>query len=830
MGKETKRYRVSAVFDTETSNVELSRGVWRALPVAYIINDLRDVDLRTYEPDVSREHIHIWRHDSELHAFLMELMAAGHERGYIPVVVAYNLGFDLQTIIYELCKAWTVKALARSSTHIYTMDLIDPEGETVLRFWDAFHLETGGLAQMGRICNYPKALGEWDYSLIRTPETELTEEEMDYASRDVQIIPAYLRYLLDTGEVADPSDFGFRVLTKTSLVRQMARNEIGRYRVPTGSGKSSLLWLYRNRCKEELPYSFECYALRKASFRGGLTFTAARTASTVQRNVLSFDVVSMHHLYINGRRVPTGFHPTSLRNLEHAVRSVASRTLDDVLRRWECPFAQCFHAVVEFTNIRPRSGSVFERQGIGLLASGKFDAKDAEALDFEADLRAIEAENDIRFAGFRDSAIGAEFAYGKLVRAQVATIHLSEVEMWNVAQVYEWDSMRVLTGELTIKTVIPPDYVSMQSNVLYQRKNAAKRLVKLYTGEPFDGPIDDSIPAGIAERLRAGTMDPAALESWYQASVKGSFNGIYGTQAQNQLQPDFIVEEGEFVIDEASRTTPENFFERLPKQTTVWYTYGLRIVAGSRMHLIAAIMLLDRFFGDGVDVLGGDTDSLKIRADEDVSPEDILEALRPLHDAADRAISICQTRNRTLYPNAAGFESLGHFEHESTAPWHFEAWNKARAYVDGEGIPHITCAGLMRPPGTYHIENWMADMLRTHTPAEVLEKVLGYNGLVGYDVCHAREHYRPEAVDRFRWIVTDANEERSQPDTYQAIAIYPSSREIGGMMKKANQQNVRFQLTEYGRVIDTTEHIMDVEDGRAVLYTADPTGELHREW
>ena len=831
---EERRYRVVAVFDTETSNVPLDRAgtVWRALPVAYIVNDLRDVDLRRYTPDACHEHVHLWRYAEDMHRYLDELVQAGRERGYVPVVCAYNLGFDLQTIIYELSKRYRMIALARSSTHVYTCDLVDEEGAPLLRFWDCFHLETGGLAQMGRVCDFPKALGEWDYSLIRSPETPLTDEEIDYATRDVQIIPAYLRYLLDAGEVSDPADFGFRVITKTSLVRQMARRDIGKYPVLTAAGnRTNLLWLYQNRCKAELPYSYNAYALRKACFRGGLTFTAARTASTVQFRVQSWDVTSMHHLYLNGRRVPVEFRPASIDDLAFAVETVMSRSLADVLRRYDCPFAHAFHVVIEFENIRLRAGSPFERQGIGLLAAGKFDRTDGEALDFEPDLRNVAAEDDVRAAGFRDDAFGAVFAFGKLMSAKTARVHLSEVELWNVSRVYEWDSYRIVTGELTIKTVTPPDYVSMQSNVLFTRKSDAKRIVKNYTqGEPYPLAIPASIPEGIAARLRAGTMNADVLEAWYNVTVKGAFNGIYGTQAQDQLRPDFVVEEGEFLIDDATRVTPDNFFEKLPKKTTVWYTYGLRIVAGSRMHLVIAMELLEAAFGDGVDVLGGDTDSLKIRVDPEISREDILEALRPLHDAADRALERCQSRNRTLYPEqAAAFEDLGHFDFEGEAELHYEAWNKARVQI-ADGVPHITCAGLMRPPDSYHIEHWIRDMCERYSPLEVLSTALGYNGVVDYSICYAREHYRPEAADRFQWTITDCNGERSQPDVYQAIAIYPSSREIGGTVKEVNRQNVRYLEQVYGYKVDTRQHVITLEDGEPALYREQPGGELVRIW
>ena len=70
---------------------------------------------------------------------------------------------------------------------------------------------------MGRTCGLAKALGDWDYNLTRTPETPLTADEMHYAARDVQVIPAYLRYLIEANEWLEPDMLASTVLTKTSF-------------------------------------------------------------------------------------------------------------------------------------------------------------------------------------------------------------------------------------------------------------------------------------------------------------------------------------------------------------------------------------------------------------------------------------------------------------------------------------------------------------------------------------------------------------------------------------------------------------------------------------
>ena len=175
--------------------------------------------------------------------------------------------FDLQPIIYELNKRFSIQANAQSSTNVYTLDLIDEDtGELCLRFWDTYHLEMGGLSAMGETCGLGKATGSWDYDKIRTPETPLTDEEYFYAKRDVQVIPAYLQYILKANEWVKQEDLGVRLITKTSIVRQMARHNIMPLQIREKDGKKLTVGkAFQEFCRQEAPTTYNIYALRKAS-------------------------------------------------------------------------------------------------------------------------------------------------------------------------------------------------------------------------------------------------------------------------------------------------------------------------------------------------------------------------------------------------------------------------------------------------------------------------------------------------------------------------------------------------------------------------------------
>lgn len=814
-------YRIACSYDTETCNIEVD-GEWIAYPVLFIFNDLRSSDIASYEPDDST--VDFERTCDGAIAYIESLIDDGRDSGYIPIVCAYNLLFDLQPIIYELNLRYEIEASAQSSTHAYTVDLVGDDGKVALRFWDTYYLEMRGLAAMGRTCGIEKAVGDWDYSLTRTQDTPLSADELHYAARDVEVIPAYLRYLLESNEWLKPWMLGVRVLTKTSLVRMAGRMETGRLRYSRrGCSPISVQRQFAELCASEIAPDYVSYALRKCCFRGGLTFTAANFAMQVQRDVYSLDVTSMHHAYINGRMCPVRFKPASAEILALYARRVLDAPLDSVLKHWEEPFCCAFHAAFRFEGLRLRSGSAFAAWGIATIAEGKFKAV---SLRGEWGGESDNAAEDSVRRRYHDTARGAVMAFGKLMSAEVAVLHLTEVELWTISRVYEWDSMRPLYGEATGSFVKPPDYVTLLSNLLFERKQALKSILKVYReGVPYEGGIHQSVPEHIAGEVRAGSMSRADLEGYYTSTVKGQFNSIYGTQAQDVFKPDYVCDDGELSVDASTTVKPETYGEALDekRQSLVLYTYGMRIVGGSRMELVCAIEMLHRELGDRVRVLGGDTDSLKVAA-VGCTVDDIQRSLEPLHDAVTRAIEICMQRVRSRYPSyASTLDGVGCFEVENPdSPYaeHMEAWNKARISWDGEHA-HITCAGLSRPHDAYNIEKYIDDIIACgHGFAEVAPLALGFGVEVAEPISHGIEHARPHPWERVEMDVTDYLGGTAHVSSYRSVALYPVSRVLGDLDQSVNLRSLEY-LESIGVDVETRRRLLDVRDGRPEMLICD---------
>lgn len=820
MKRKKSNYEIAMIYDTETCNIVDEMNNAHAYPILFIENDVRGVNMREY--DSSKDGIvHFYRTESEFLKRIDTYITWGKLTNKVPIVCGYNLMFDLQPLMEELDKKYDINASAQSSTNVYTVDLCSKmiSGKVLLRFWDTFHLEMRGLAAMGRTAGLPKAIGDWDYNLIRTPQTVLTKDELFYARRDVEVIPAYFRYLLQSNEWMKQSDLGFTILTKTGIVRQMAKRQIGSLNIDKqGDKKITLDYAFIQLCNKCLPKSFDVYALRKACFYGGWTFTSARYASTVQKNVLSADVTSMHHTFINGRMIPDDFKLRPADKLTALCERIVNTSTEQIFEHYEKPFDCAIHARIEFENVRMRKGTCFEYWGLALEPLSKFRPTIDAPAQYGFNESAMVQEEYVRSLHWYNQFEDAEFAFGKLYNAKKCIMHFNEIELWCFGQVYEWDSMRATYGESSGSFVKPPDYVTLQSNLLYKRKDAAKRIHATYReGVPYVGEISNTIPDGIAQMLRSGECSEQFFASYYQSTVKGMFNGIYGTMAQDIYKPEYTCINGNLMVDINTRVTADNWSERQPSSCRVLYIYGMRIVAGSRMHMLLAMQLIWNAFGKKVRVLGGDTDSMKMSLDSDVTDEDIELALESMEEISTHAINICMERIRVNFPDlASDLKGVGGFELENKGhhyDLHYEAWNKARISYDGKF--HITCAGLRRPDGMYHIEHFMRDLeLQGNAPENILQSCLGYNIFVSHNISHVLESHHPAAQDVYDNYVTDYLGNTAHVVCHESPALYASGRWLGDTSKYTNASNVAYMREHYGRDVDTRMREL-VVDGRA---------------
>ena len=651
---QKQKFRVVGSLDTETTST--GRGSFVCL-----------IQLRTWKNLKGKGATKFYATPEEL----VDALPMGGEQ--TPIIAVYNLSFDfisLEPLFLE--QGYQLESFGPHTSQFYIDVLKD--GQTVLRFWEVSRLCPQGLAVMGELAGLPKLDGEWDYSKYREPGSELTEEEKSYAVRDTEVIQAYLKYLLRANNFVKESDLGTRLLTQTGLVRLFGERVVGRKE----------LRAFRAAAAQEEPESESTYRIRKACFRAGLTFTGGKNAGRVFDHVISIDTVSMHHSFVLGRLVPRGFHKAEPKVLERALENIFEMPVEKVLAQYEQPFGIAIHSRVRFKGLKIKAGSVFAEQGVGTLARGKFTHQ--VIYDWEDGGSSEAAENRNRSKGYLDKGVGLRFEFGKLVEAKEATIFLTELEAWVLAQVYQWDSFEVIEGEITTRFQVPPTYILKLDEALYNNKRAMKSFLK--------GEEAADVPQAIKSAPRS------VQEGYYRSTSKAMFNSVFGMTAMD------------------SHKFEDGFSKS--KNPSSWYSMGMRIAGGSRVHLVIAMLLINEKFNGQFQILGGDTDSIKISG---LTNDQIQTALQPLHDAITTAI------NKTL--TSAGidpsqFAGIGTFESEGTAELEVEVFNKNRLAWNGTSF-ELTAAGIPTPPNRPNLETALTSLARKYGANKVMTDIYGPN-------------------------------------------------------------------------------------------------------
>ena len=99
-----EKYMICSVYDTETCNIGESEKT-RAYPILFIDNDIRDVDLRTYEPDRD-DKVSFYRYGEQMLEKIDEYIASNDNLPSligVPILIKDNLMYDgKKSISYEI--------------------------------------------------------------------------------------------------------------------------------------------------------------------------------------------------------------------------------------------------------------------------------------------------------------------------------------------------------------------------------------------------------------------------------------------------------------------------------------------------------------------------------------------------------------------------------------------------------------------------------------------------------------------------------------------------------------------------------------------------------
>ena len=797
MGRDRKPYRIIGAYDSETTNI-YGNGTHSAFPILHQLG-LLDCLVETLDSDTVEQHtrIELYRHAVDLYARLNEIAQTGFP--YVPVICCHNLSFDMYGLSPWLDSLDNVRVLAKSKRKPITFTICDNDGNARLVLWDTLVFTGQSLDSMGRDCGYLKASGKWDYNLIRSPETPLTDDEIEYSKKDIYALLAYMGWWLQRNPDIEPSKLGLNVVTKTGVVRERRKILFDSKRGNGCKYNIGRFWHYLN--KQQQPKTDDELYTMFACTRGGFTFCSSKNAGIpfelegTDLSIMGFDATSQHPAQMVSHFYPVNFHETEARTLDFAFHNVTKRTVDFVLQHYEKPFNVAFNAAFEFTNLRPKQGSLFAEYGIAPLASARI-LEDYKEID-EDNEQAQQFREHLVKLGYQDSCKNPRFEFGKLVSADTAVLFLTELAAWEMAQAYEWDSVKAIGGYLTGRFVRPSDMSTVSVMTFYKAKNEFKRARESYykTGTITNGEILKSL--GIAESIvtlmETGNATDSEVDSAYQ-STKVNLNALFGIEASNEYRRDTILTSAG--IDYAGEMGISN----APKNPKAWYQFGQRIVGWSR---IAQILNMQLAYPYIETVVNGDTDSIKVVCRE-CNREKVVRALDVYSCAVDNAKEIVMRRVENAYPDYYDeLRNIGHYELEFEVKRFCASWNKAYCIHDidprnGKRKFAFTLAGIPARAGV----NQAADQFHANGMSynDVCSLMLGYNVTYSHSVILLNARSFPEWGSAYVDSVEDYLGKVTKVYEPAALCLYPMSKtvndtrnfenRINGEIAKANNPNI----------------------------------------
>lgn len=817
-----KPYRIIGAYDSETTNINENGEIY-AFPILHQLGLTDGTPVEDLSADNVEGHVNIelYRHSVDLFARLDELME--DEREYTPVILCHNLAFDMYGLSPWLSRH-DVRVLAKSARKPITFTVRGEDGRPALVIWDTLVFAQQSLERMGEDCGYHKATGEWDYNLVRTPNTPLTETELDYAKRDVYALLAWFGWWLRRNPDIQPGRLGLNVVTKTGVVRERRRVRFDQLH---GDGmKWNIGRMFMYTCRDEQAKSDDELFTYLACTRGGFTFCSSKSASVpydlsgTDEVVAAFDAVSQHPAQLVSHRYPVRFREMPPHVLEAAFVLVGKVTIDRILKMWEKPFPVAFCACFEFVNLRPRRGSVFERFGVFPLASARYRTPEQVAFDEDNGDRHSYIEEAYR-RNYHDVAVNAECAFGKVVRADRISVYLTELAAWEVWQAYEWDEVRAIHGYETGRFARPTDMDVVSVMRFYQAKNAYKaargEYAKKKTISEPGKLLDLGIPPAIVDGMVDGTVSSGDVDAVYMG-LKADLNSIFGISASNMYRrPTELGEDGiEYVGDFGVCNAPKN-----PK---VWYQFGQRIVGWSRIAQIIALELVSPF---ALHIVNGDTDSVKavVRRDDLTRVE---RELLKMGNAIDEGKRKTCSRVRRCYPDVFDeLEGIGHYELEFTTERFCASWNKAYCEQtpdrDGKLRFSFTLAGIPtrrreRRDVSFIGINGLADRLYGlgWSFEDICNLFLGYNVTFSYETMKLNGRKFPKWGETVYSHIVDYQGKKHRVAEPAALALYPMTKTVNDTRSHENAINLRHAFknnphVNIGRKLIWAGGVLDLE-------------------
>lgn len=263
-----------------------------------------------------------------------------------------------------------------------------------------------------------KMTGDLDYSLLRTKDTPLSEEEMKYVENDIVIILYYINE-----QIEQYGDLHKVPLTNTGRVRKYVERNC--YYTNTNHRKSSRGKYHRYRkLMQSLTLTTSDYMIAKQSFQGGFTHANSHYTGQTLENVTSIDFTSSYPAVMLAELFPMS-----------KAEYVEVKDTDHFLE-----LLKTYHVIFEatFTNIQ----TTIEQE------------------NYLSESKCRHIENSI-------------INNGRIFRADKLTTTITEIDFSIIRKAYNWDSFNISNVHIFQKGYLPKSIIESVLE-LYKGKTELK--------------------------------------------------------------------------------------------------------------------------------------------------------------------------------------------------------------------------------------------------------------------------------------------------------------------------------------------------------------------
>jgi len=707
MPKKEKRtpFRLG-VFDTEGTTIKVGDGGFALLYFwDFLIAPGLDCDTSSInKSNVSDVCTHISGRDvSSLYTYMHGMLDDAMDLGFRWLIGVHNLSYDIAYIRHFLVsiqsQGYEVTVSAKSSTKFLTVN-VSYDGIMLFTFFDTLALFGVKLATLGRNLGFPKF--ELDYDTARTPDTELSDDELAYNHRDTEVLMVAVCQSLLKRKHVDINDLGKTLLTKTSIVRVGDREDerIGMLVQKVKADKSkhgrltsrTLYDLDRDivRCKQFKTLDdymvWESYGATlhtdvKGIFAGGVNLSNANVQGLCLHNVHSFDLKSAYPAIMLSYRIPCDFKEVTESGV---IAECLERKIPDVIDIIQCR-ERFWIGTVTFHDIHVRREWVESVGDVSITETCVLQNKD-------------KSENVV-------------FVDGHLSSAKKLTLTLSSSMFYELSIQFEWDTCECESLKMAFNSRPPTDFTVIRTLFHYVEKTVAKDVSKAFkAGQRISTDMLKAwLDAGYIsydefEALTEWNIDADWVEG-FVLNHKSQLNSLYGINVTSPLKDEFELGNDGFL-----KPCDGDAFERYKesgRNSLMWREAGVCIALFNRYKIVyMAALAVDA----GSRVFYTDTDSIKV--DGDIKT--LAKAFEPLHKSIERFTSktvedaitrvngnirACNERLGTAVDSVAmptdqAFRDLGKLDYEGTYDRFVTTGHKKYALTeDGNDEWQFKCSG-----------------------------------------------------------------------------------------------------------------------------------------